>query len=53
MAAIVDADQAVEMTVFTEVPEGIFGVLDTGKKRSAADILHVEGEKHTTCPGLA
>lgn len=47
LAAIVDADQPVEMTVFTEVPEGTFGVLDTGKKRSAADTLHVEGEKHT------
>jgi hypothetical protein len=35
------------MTVFTEVPDGTFGVLDTGKKRSAADTLHVEGEKHT------
>jgi hypothetical protein len=33
------------MTVFTEVPEGAFDVLDTGKRRNAADVLAIEGEK--------
>src|SRR5437773_4409463 len=35
-AAIV---RPVELTVFTEVPEGAFDVLDTGKRRNAADVL--------------
>jgi hypothetical protein len=48
LAAIVEADQPVEMTVFTEVPEGTFDVLDTGKRRSAADVLAIEGEKNST-----
>ena len=45
LAAIVEADQPVEMTVFTEVPDGAFDVLDTGKRRNAADALAIEGEK--------
>src|SRR5689334_4977241 len=36
------------LTVFTEVGEGTFGVLDTGKRRSAADVLAIEGEKSST-----
>jgi hypothetical protein len=47
LAAIVEADQTIEMTVFSDVPDGTFGVLDTGKKRSAGDTLAVEGEKST------
>jgi hypothetical protein len=45
LAAVVEADVPVEMTVFTEVPEGAFDVLDTGKRRNAADALAIEGEK--------
>jgi hypothetical protein len=35
----------VDMTVFTEVPEGAFDVLDTGRRRNAADVFAIEGEK--------
>jgi hypothetical protein len=45
LAAVVEADVPVEMTVFTEVPVGAFDVLDTGKRRNAADVLAIEGEK--------
>ena len=45
LAAVVEADVSVEMTVFTEVPQGAFDVLDTGKRRNAADVLAIEGEK--------
>jgi hypothetical protein len=48
LAAIVEADVAVDMTVFTEVNEGTFDVLDTGKRRNAADVLAIEGEKSST-----
>jgi hypothetical protein len=37
-----------ELTVFTEVGEGTFDVLDTGKRRSAADVLAIDGEKSST-----
>lgn len=47
LAAIVEADVPVEMTVFTDVPADTFDVLDTGKKRNAADVLAIEGEKST------
>lgn len=36
------------MTVFTQVPTGAFGVLDTGMRRNAADVLAIEGEKSPT-----
>src|SRR5437763_7148551 len=45
LAAIVEADIPVDVTVFTEVPEGAFDVLDTGKRRNAADVLAIKGEK--------
>lgn len=45
LAAVVEADIPVEMTVFTDVDEGTFDVLDTGKRRNAADVLAIEGEK--------
>jgi hypothetical protein len=45
LAAIIEADMPVELTVFTEVAEGAFDVLDTGKRRNAADVLAIEGEK--------
>jgi hypothetical protein len=48
LAAIIEADMPVEMTVFTEVDEGTFDVLDTGKRRNAADVLAIEGEKSST-----
>ena len=48
LAAIIDADLPVDMTVFTEVDEGTFDVLDTGKRRNAADVLAIEGEKSST-----
>lgn len=48
LAAVIEADVPVDMTVFTEVEPGTFDVLDTGKKRNAADVLAIEGEKSTT-----
>ncbi|MBB2892111.1 hypothetical protein [Flexivirga oryzae] len=47
LAAIVEADLPVKRTVFTEVSPDSFDVLDTGKKRNAADVLAIEGEKNT------
>lgn len=48
LAAIIEADVPVEVMVFTEVEPDTFHVLDTGKKRNAADLLAIEGEKSTT-----
>jgi hypothetical protein len=48
LAAIIEADTPVETVVFTDVPEGAFDVLDTGKRRNAADVLAIEGEKSAT-----
>jgi hypothetical protein len=48
LAAIIEADRPVELTVFSEVAEGTFDVLDTGKRRTAADVLAIEGEKNST-----
>jgi hypothetical protein len=48
LAAVIEADMPVEMTVFTEVEPDTFDVLDTGKRRNAADVLAIEGEKSTT-----
>lgn len=47
LAAIVEADMPMKLTVFTEVSPDSFDVLDTGKKRNAADVLAIEGEKYT------
>ena len=47
LAAVAEADRSVEMTVFTDVPDETFDVLDTGKRRNAADTLAIEGEKST------
>ena len=48
LAAIIEADVPVDMTVFTDVEPDTFDVLDTGKRRTAADVLAIEGEKSTT-----
>jgi hypothetical protein len=48
LAAIIEADLPVELTVFTDVAEDTFDVLDTGKRRNAADVLAIEGEKNST-----
>ena len=48
LAAIVEANIPVEMTVFTDVDQGTFDVLDTGKRRNAADVLALDGEKSVT-----
>jgi len=45
LAAIIEADLPVEVTMFTEVPVGAFDVLDTGRRRNAADVLAIEGER--------
>ena len=34
--------------MFTDVGEGTFDVLDTGKRRTAADVVAIEGEKSST-----
>lgn len=48
LAAIIEADVPVDVTVFTEVEPDTFDVLDTGKRRTASDVLAIEGEKSTT-----
>src|SRR5438128_5136838 len=48
LAAIIEAERPVEMTVFTDVDPDTFDVLDTGKRRNAADVLAIEGEKSAT-----
>jgi hypothetical protein len=48
LAAVIEADLAVDMTVFSDVGPDTFDVLDTGKRRNAADVLAIEGEKSTT-----
>ncbi|MBO0883441.1 MAG: hypothetical protein J2P17_24515 [Mycobacterium sp.] len=47
LAAVIEANLPVEMTVFTDVPPDTFDVLDTGKRRNAADVLAIEGEQST------
>ena len=47
LAAVIEADVPIEMTVFTDVPADTFDVLDTGKKRNAADALAIDGERST------
>ncbi|MBB2891555.1 hypothetical protein [Flexivirga oryzae] len=47
LAAIIEADIPVKLTVFTDVSPDTFDVLDTGKKRNAADVLAIEGEKYS------
>lgn len=48
LAAIIEADIPVEITVFTDVEPGTFDVLDTGKRRNASDVLAIGGEKSAT-----
>jgi hypothetical protein len=48
LAAVVEADQPVDMLVMTGVDAGTFDVLDIGKRRNAADVLAIEGEKSTS-----
>jgi hypothetical protein len=47
LAAVIEADIPQEMTVFTDVEPDTFDVLDTGRKRNAADVLAIEGERST------
>lgn len=47
LAAVIEADLPIQMTVFTDVPADTFDVLDTGKRRNAADALAIEGERST------
>lgn len=47
LAAVIEAGLPVDMTVFTEVEPDTFDVLDTGKRRNAADVLAIEGERST------
>lgn len=44
--AIIEANTPVEMLVFDGVARDVFPVLDTGKRRSAADTLLSTGEKY-------
>ncbi|MEU1420495.1 hypothetical protein [Kitasatospora sp. NPDC005751] len=48
LRAIIDAGVPVEMFVFDGLSEDAFPVLDTGKRRSAADTLSSTGEKYLT-----
>lgn len=47
LAAVIEAEMPIDLTVFTDVPADTFDVLDTGKRRNAADALAIEGEKST------
>ncbi|MFE1363237.1 hypothetical protein ACFW84_03215 [Streptomyces anulatus] len=46
--AIIESESPVEMVVFHGLPKEVFPVLDTGKRRSAADTLLSTGEKYLT-----
>jgi hypothetical protein len=48
LAAVLEAEVPIETTVFTDVEPDTFDVLDTGKRRNAADVLAIEGEQSTT-----
>lgn len=48
LTAIVHANQAVSVFVARGVPDSVFTVLDTGKNRSAADALSIQGLKSAT-----
>ncbi|MFB8239855.1 hypothetical protein ACFC58_25225 [Kitasatospora purpeofusca] len=48
LSAIIEADRPVEMFVWDGLPEDVFPVLDTVKRRSAADALSSTGEKYLT-----
>lgn len=47
LAAVVEAGIPVTMMVFSDVDPSTFDVLDTGRRRNAADVLAIEGEKST------
>jgi hypothetical protein len=47
LAAVIESEMPVEFTVFTDVPSDTFDVLDTGRKRNAADALAIEGETNS------
>jgi hypothetical protein len=47
LAAVIEAELPMEMTVFTDVEPDIFDVLDTGIRRNAADVWVLEGERST------
>lgn len=46
--AIIKANTAVPMLVARGIPDEAQGVMDTGRKRTAADALSIAGEKHAT-----
>ncbi|WP_141698345.1 hypothetical protein [Streptomyces lushanensis] len=46
LQAIIEANTPVEMIVFEGLPKDVFPVLDTGKRRSAADTLLSTGAKY-------
>lgn len=48
LAAIVEAGQPVDVLVVSGVDAATFDVLDVGKRRNAADVLAIEGEKSTS-----
>jgi hypothetical protein len=47
LAAILKSGVPIKSLVVTELPSDVFSVIDTGKRRSAADTLLLEGEKNT------
>lgn len=48
MHAIVEAQTSVAMMVVRGVPRDVFATLDSGKPRSAGDVLSIEGCRHPT-----
>lgn len=44
LAAVIEAGQPVDMLVTTGAPPESFAVMDTGRRRNAADALSIEGE---------
>lgn len=45
LAAVVESGCTVEMAVFFDVDPAVFAVLDTGRRRSAADTFSLSGER--------
>lgn len=48
LSAIIECGIPQEMLVIDGLDEDVFSVLDTGKNRSAADVLSIKGFKHYT-----
>jgi hypothetical protein len=53
LMAVLMADLPITTLLVTGVSSDVFDTIDIGKKRTSADVLHIEGEKHTTVTAAA